>query len=245
MAGDRNDPRVLQILDELQSLASEKDRQGMARFGINTEDAFGVSVRVLRRMARKLGRDHGLALALWATGNREARLLACFVDDPAAVTRKQMDAWARSFDSWDICDAATTSLFDRTPYAWPKSFQWAGRSGEWVKRAGFTLVAGLAVHDKKAGDKQFEEFLSVIEREATDDRNFVRKAVNWALRGIGKRNIRLNEAAVACARRMRAAADERAGSSRGGTPGDRTARWIANDALRELTSGKVQARLAR
>jgi len=217
----------------------------MARYGINVENAFGVSVYMLRTIAKRLGTDHKLALALWKTGNHEARLLACFVDDPALVTERQLESWAADFDSWDVCDQATTSLFDQTELAWSKAVEWAARGEEWVKRAGFALMAGLAVHDKAAADKAFLALLTVIEREAWDDRNFVKKAVNWALRNIGKRDRALNAAALACAQRIRAAADERAGGPRGGDAAARAARWVANDALRELASEKIQARMKR
>ena len=136
------------ILSELQRLGSTRNREGMARFGINVRTAYGVPVVALRRMAKQLGRNHEVALALWATDRHEARILACFVDDPAAVTLKQMEAWVKDFDSWDLCDQATTSLFDRTPHAWRKAVEWAGRNDEWVKRAGFSLMAGLASHDR-------------------------------------------------------------------------------------------------
>jgi len=239
------DPRVASILSELRGMGGERDRAGMARYGINVADAFGVSVYELRKVAKRLGTDHELALALWATGNHEARLLACFVDDPAAVTAEQMEAWAADFDSWDVCDQATTSLFDLTIHAWSKAREWARRDQEWVKRGGFALMAGLAVHDKRADDRAFLRLLPLIERGAPDDRNFVRKAVNWALRNVGKRNRALNAAAVACAERIRAGADRRAGGERGGDAGARAARWVAADAIRELTSDKVRARLAR
>ncbi|CAN5648049.1 DNA alkylation repair protein [soil metagenome] len=234
---------VLAILTELRDMGSERGRAGMARYGINVENAFGVSVYELRKVARRLGTDHDLALALWGTGNHEARLLACFVDDPAAVTAEQTEAWARDFDSWDICDQATTSLFDLTPHAWLKAVEWAERDEEWIKRAGFALMAGLAVHDKAAVDRTFLKLLPLIERGAFDDRNFVRKAVNWALRNIGKRSRALNAAAVLCAKRILAAANERVGGERGGDPGSRAARWVARDAIRELTSEKAHARL--
>jgi 3-methyladenine DNA glycosylase AlkD len=238
-------PRVRSILAELRALGSERDRAGMARYGINVENAFGVSIYELRKVASRLGTDHALALALWATGNHEARLLACFVDDPAKVTVRQLEAWARDFDSWDLCDQATTSLFDQTRHAWPKAVEWAARDEPWVKRAGFAMMAGLAVHDTSATDRKFLRLLPVIERGATDDRNFVKKAVNWALRNIGKRNRALNAAAIACAERIRTAANVRAGGERGGDPAARSARWVATDALRELRSEKVQARTER
>jgi 3-methyladenine DNA glycosylase AlkD len=217
----------------------------MARYGINVENAFGVSIYELRKVAKRLGTDHELALALWDTGNHEARLLACFVDNPEAVTEEQMEAWARDFDSWDICDQATTSLFDLTKHAWTKAHEWAARDEEWVRRAGFALMAGLAVHDKAATDRAFTTLLPLIERAASDERNFVKKAVNWALRNVGKRNRALNDAAIACAEKIRASANKRAGGDRGGDPGARSARWVATDALRELRSDKLQGRLDR
>jgi len=239
----KTDKKVAEILAELRSMGSEKDRAGMARYGINVENACGVSIYELRKIAKRLGTDHALALSLWATGNHEARLLACFVDDPAAVSEGQLESWARDFDSWDICDQATTSLFDLTKHAWPKAIEWSARDEEWVKRAGFTLMAGLAVHDKSASDQRYRKLLPVIARGALDDRNFVKKAVNWALRNIGKRNRTLNAAAIACAEKIRVAANKRAGGERGGDASARSARWVAADALRELTSAKAQARL--
>lgn len=236
--------QVADLLAELRALGSEANRAGMARYGINVERAFGVSVPALRTLARRIGTDHALALALWATGHHEARLLACFVDDPDAVTEAQAQAWAEAFDSWDLCDQATTSLFDRTPLAWPLAVAWAGRDEPWVKRAGFALMAGLAVHDKAAPDRVFMKLLPIIERAAMDDRNFVRKAVNWALRNIGKRNLALHDAALACARRILAAANARAGAPRGGDAGARSARWVATDAIREIDADKLRARLA-
>jgi 3-methyladenine DNA glycosylase AlkD len=237
--------RVRAIVAELCAMASEKNRAGMARYGINVERAFGVSVYELRRIAKRLGTDHGLALALWATGLHEARLLAAFVDDPAKVTGRQMDAWARDFDSWDICDQACTSLFDLTEHAWAKAAEWAKRDEEWRKRGGFALMAGLAVHDKAATDRAFTKLFPLIARAAFDHRNFVRKAVNWALRNLGKRNRALNRAAIACAEKILAAGNRRAGGERGGDAGARAARWIATDALRELRSAKTQARVKR
>jgi 3-methyladenine DNA glycosylase AlkD len=217
----------------------------MARYGINVENAFGVPIPELRRVAKRLGPDHELALALWETGNHEARLLACFVDDPKAVTEGQIEAWSIDFDSWDLCDQATTSLFDRTNYAWPKAAEWALRDEQWVKRGGFALMAGLAAHDKAAPDDAFRMLFRLIERGAFDERNFVKKAVNWALRNIGKRNRTLNAEASACADRIRTTANIRAGGERGGDPGVRSARWVAADALRELTSRGVRSRIER
>jgi 3-methyladenine DNA glycosylase AlkD len=235
--------RVSDVLAELHSLGSEQTRSEMTRIGIRDSRAFGVSVYELRKVAQRIGSDHQLALALWATGHHEARLLACFVDDPNAVTKKQMEAWARDFDSWDVCDQATTSLFDQTPYAWQKAVEWADRREEFVRRGGFALMAGLAVHDRAAANRDFKRLLPLIRRHASDDRNFVKKAVNWALRNIGKRNRALNAAAIACAEKIREEATRRRGSAQGGDPDARAARWVATNALRELRSEKVQARL--
>jgi 3-methyladenine DNA glycosylase AlkD len=237
--------KAAMLVAELRALGSERNRVGMARYGIHVENAFGVPVPELRRVAKQLGQDHELALALWVTGNHEARLLACFIDDPNAVTEEQLEAWVADFDSWDICDQATTSLFDRTKYAWPKASEWAQREEEWARRSGFALMAGLAAHDKAAADAAFRRLFRPIERGAFDERNFVKKAVNWALRNIGKRNRTLNVEAIACAHRIRTAADKRAGGERGGDPGVRSARWVAADALRELTSQGVRSRIER
>jgi 3-methyladenine DNA glycosylase AlkD len=237
--------RAAAILAELAAQGSETDRAGMARYGIKVDDAYGVSVTVLRRMAKGLGHDHELALELWRTGNHEARLLAAFVDEPDKVDERQMESWAADFDSWDLCDEVTTDLFDRTRFAWAQAAAWAGRPEEFVKRAGFALMAGLAVHDKAAGHEAFVALLELVERGAFDERNFVKKAVNWALRNIGKRSLDLDREAVACAQRLRKAADERAGGPRGGDAATRAARWIAADALRELRSPKTLERLRR
>jgi 3-methyladenine DNA glycosylase AlkD len=244
-ARTQKDPRVRELLAELQGMGSERNRAGMARYGINVANAFGVSIEELRKLAKRIGTDHALALALWETGNSEARILAVLVDDPAAVTRAQLEAWVQDFDSWNVCDQATTSLFDLTPHAWEAAVDWAGRDEEWVKRGGFALMAGLAAHDKAASDAAFRRLLRIIEQGAFDERNFVKKAVNWALRNIGKRNRALHAAAIASAERIRAAANQRAGGERGGDPEARAARWVAADALRELSSDKVRARLAR
>jgi 3-methyladenine DNA glycosylase AlkD len=238
--------RAAAVLAGLAPLGSAEALTGMARYGINTADAFGVSVYELRRVAKELGRDHDLALALWATGNHEARLLASMVDEPARVTAAQMDSWAAAFDSWDVCDQVTSNLFDKTPYAWEKVREWSAAEDEWVKRAAFATAAALAVQDKAAADEPFLEILELVRREAGDDRNFVKKAVNWALRNIGKRNLRLHTAAIATAEAILAAADERAAAPGGRKdPAARSGRWIARDALRELRSEKTLARVRR
>jgi 3-methyladenine DNA glycosylase AlkD len=242
-AGEAAD-RARAVLEQLEPLGSEQARAGMARCGIRTDDAFGVSVYELRRAARQLGRDHELALALWATGNHEARLLASMVDDPAQVTEAQMEEWAAAFDSWDVCDQVTSNLFDKTPYAYAKVEEWSVSPDEWVKRAAFATAAALAVQDKKAADEPFLRILGLCRREAGDDRNYVKKAVDWALRNIGKRNARLHAAAVETAEAILAEGDRLAALDRR-DPAARALRWVARDALRELLSDRVAARVRR
>jgi 3-methyladenine DNA glycosylase AlkD len=203
----------------------------MARYGIPADNAFGVSVADIRVLGRRLGRNQDLAAALWETGVYEARMLTSFVGEPARLTSAQMDRWCRDFDSWAICDSLCFHLFDRTPHAWTKVERWSDKRQEFVKRAAFALLASLAVHDKQAADAEFVERLVLIERAATDERNFVKKGVNWALRTVGKRNAALNAAAVTLARRL---AD---------SP-EAAARWVGKDALRELTSPTVVRRLS-
>jgi 3-methyladenine DNA glycosylase AlkD len=225
-------PHVAHILEWLEARGTAYNREGMARFGIHSSKVFGVSMETMRPLARTLVRDHELAQALWVTGWHEARILASMVDDPAAVTPRQMDAWARDFDNWAVCDSVCYQLFDRTPYAMAKVDIWSRRRAEFVRRGAFALMAGLAVHDKTRADADFSRFLPIIERTATDDRNFVMKAVNWALRQIGKRNLALNAAALDLAVCL-------------SSHTSRSARWIGRDASRELASPAVHARLAR
>jgi 3-methyladenine DNA glycosylase AlkD len=210
-----------EILEKLKSAADLSHLEGMNRFGITTNQALGVSLYDLRRIAGKL-RDHALAEQLWLTGIHEARILASIVDDPQQVTSEQMDRWAADFDSWDVCDQVTTNLFDISPYAHLKAIEWAGRDEEYVKRAAFALMAGMAVHNKTADERMFIEFLGVIKDQAGDGRNFVKKAVNWALRNIGKRSPTLRQAAIQMAYEIHDIDSP-------------SARWIASDALRELT----------
>lgn len=218
------------VVDRLRSLGDPEAVEGMTRFGIKSSSSFGVSVPKLRALAREVGRDHLLALKLWETGLHDARLLATMVDDPRQVTIKQMDEWVRDFDSWDVVDGSCGNLFDKTPFAVAKAREWCKREEEFVKRAGFVLMAELAVHDKEAKDKVFLEFLPMIVDGSSDDRNFVKKAVNWALRQIGKRNMLLNRAALSTALKIQKI-DSRA------------AKWVASDALRELKSTQVLKRL--
>jgi 3-methyladenine DNA glycosylase AlkD len=221
--------RCREILQRLKARSDPKAVAGMVRFGISPKGTYGVPVPYIRALAREVGRDHGLAAELWASGIHEARILASMIDVPAQVTERQMDSWARDFDSWDVCDQCCSNLFDKTAFAYGKAAEWSSRKEEFVKRAGFTLMACLAVHDKKAGDGCFAAFFPIIMREAGDDRNFVRKSVNWALRQIGKRNPRLNRKAIATAQRI-------------AKTGSKSARWIASDALRELTGVNVRDR---
>ena len=223
---------VQSALKWLKSHSSPAVREGMARYAIPSDKALGVSMKDMKALGKQLGRNHELAAALWATGVYEARMVCSFVDDPAQVTSAQMDRWCRDFDNWAICDTICFNLFDRTPHAWTKVAQWSHKRNEFEKRTAFALLWSLSMHDKRAGDAQFARGLVLIERAAGDERNFVKKAVNMALRAIGKRNRALNVAAVAVARRL--------ADSEGAT-----ARWIGRDALRELTSPAVTGRLKR
>jgi 3-methyladenine DNA glycosylase AlkD len=215
------------IISILKSLSDPEAVKGMARYGINPKNNLGISIYKLRAIAKEIGKNHELALKLWDSGIHDARLLSCFIEEHAKVTGKQMDSWAKDFDSWDICDQACTSLFDLTPLAWKKVFKWAERDEEFVKRGAFSLIAGLSVHDKKASDKKFEQFFPLIKKHSIDDRNYVKKAVNWALRNIGKRNLALNKQAIKLSGEILKI-------------DSKSARWVAKDALRELNSEKVK-----
>jgi len=218
------------ILKQLKSLADSDAVEGMARFGIATKNAYGVSIPDVRNIAKEVGKDHDLAQQLWDSGVHEARILACMIDDAKQVTEKQMEEWVKDFDSWDVCDQCCSNLFDKTAFAHKKAVELTKRKEEFVKRTGFVLMATLAVHDKKAGDDAFKKFLPIIKKEADDERNFVRKAVNWALRQIGKRNKRLNKTAIETAEQIQ-------------KMDSRSSKWIAADALRELKSEAVRKRL--
>lgn len=219
------------ILQRLKAFANPDAVAGMARFGINPKNTYGISIPTLRKLAKEIGKDHLLAQQLWSSGIHEARILASMIDDPKLVTEKQMEKWVKDFDSWDVCDQCCGNLFDKTLFAYQKAIEWSGKEKEFIKRAGFALMAWLAFHDRKAGDREFTKFLPTIIRESTDERNFVKKSVNWALRQIGKRNRSLNKRAINAAKEIQKI-DSKA------------ARWIAADALRELTSDKIQKRLA-
>jgi 3-methyladenine DNA glycosylase AlkD len=222
---------VKEIISRLKSLESPSDIEGMAHYGINTHKAFGISIYTLRKIAKEIGNDHSLAEDLWKTGFHEARILASYIDRPEWVIEEQMEKWVSDFDSWDVCDQVC-DLFDRTRFAYQKAIEWSKRPEEFVKRAAFALIAGLSVHDKEAADEKLAQFFPIIVRESVDDRNFVKKAVNWALRNIGKRNRILNRMAIDTARTI-------------SNIDNRTARWIASDALRELTSEKIERKLSK
>jgi 3-methyladenine DNA glycosylase AlkD len=229
-AGAQVADRLADALALLHCEARPAELAGMARFGIDIEQRLGLSMPAMRRIAKAIGRDHALALALWDTGTPDARIVAGMVADPRRLTSRQMDVWVKGLRSWDVCDQVCGSAFLQSPWAWNKVAAWSGRRDEFVRRAAFALLATLAVHDHDSPDERFVRALVLVEAAAVDDRNFVRKAVNWALRNIGKRNAALNGAAIEAAKRI-------------GQRGTRAARWIAADALRELTNQARQARL--
>ncbi len=218
------------VLSALRQHARADQLEGMARYGMAVEGRLGVNIPVLRKLAKELGRHHALALNLWESGIAEARILAAMIDDPAQLTEAQMEAWVQDFNSWDVCDQVCLNLFDKTPLAWDKVRQWAARPEEFVKRAAFTLIACLAWHDKQASDEQFIELVPLILEGAKDERNYVKKAVSWALRQLGKRNIRLNQIAIQTAQEM-ATADEK------------SVRWVAHDVLKDLTRQSILQKL--
>ena len=221
-----------EIINKPKALSNPKAVEGMARFGINPENIYGVSIPNLRKMAKDIGVNHTLARQLWESGVHEARILASMVDNPEMATEEQIERWVMDFDSWDVCDQCCMNLLEKTRFAYQKAVEWSSNDNEFTKRAGFVLMARLAVSDKKAGDQQFDQFLPLIKREAGDNRNFVKKAVNWALRQIGKRNLNLNKRAIETAEEIQGM--------------DFTsAKWIASNAIRELTSQAVQQRLQR
>lgn len=223
---------VQEALAWLEHESTPRDRANLARFGITAPKAFGVSMKNMQILAKTLGRSHELATALWATGWYEARMLTAFVDEPDRVTPAQMDRWCRDFDNWAICDTLCFKLWDQLPHAWAKVAQWADRREEFIKRAAFALLASLALHDKGAPDQAFLDSLPLIERAASDERNFVKKGVSWALRSVGRRNAVLHAESVIVARRLAESTQP-------------AARWVGKDALRELTNPKVIQNLKR
>jgi 3-methyladenine DNA glycosylase AlkD len=223
---------VEKVLEKLKSKADPDQLKGMARYGLEVEKRLGVKVPEMRKIAKEIGEDHALALALWETGISEAMILASMVDIPEEVSEDQMEAWVVDFNSWDVCDQVCMNLFEKTPLAWKKVRDWSQREEEFVKRAGFALVACLAWHNKAASDEDFLRLLPVIREGAEDGRNYVKKAVSWALRNIGKRNPNLNEASLEAAKELRAM-------------DSKSARWIGSDAVRDLTSEATRRRLAK
>jgi 3-methyladenine DNA glycosylase AlkD len=226
------DKRIAAALTWLRKHSSKAVRDGMSRYAIPNDDALGVRMADIQKLGKQLGHDHALALGLWKTGIYEARMLCAFVDEADKVTPAQMDAWARDFGNWAVCDTLTFVLWVRTPHAFAKVRKWATHRDEYVKRGAFALLAGIALKDKEATDAQLLRSLALIEKASTDERNFVKKGVNWALRGIGGRNLALNEAAVALARKLAASSEP-------------APRWIGKDALRQLASAPVQRRLKK
>jgi len=220
-----------QVIWELQSRRNQKNIEGMARFGINPKNTLGISIYDLRKIAKEIGKDHQLALKLWESGIHEARILAGFVDEPEKVTEAQLEEWVKDFDSWDTVDQVS-ALIAHTPFVVKKIHEWSKRKEEFVRRTAFSLIAEVGWWDKGMGDRDFEQFFPLIKEAATDERNFVKKAVNWALRNIGKRNKALNRRAITVAKEIQKI-------------DSKSARWIAADALRELTSPAVQSRLAK
>lgn len=225
-------PDVAAVLASLQELATEANLQGMARYAIPSDRAFGVAMRDVQALAKRLGRSHELAAQLWASGWYEARLLACYVDEPALVSSEQMDRWCDDFDNWGVCDTVCFALFDRSPHAWHKVEPWSRREDEFGRRGAFALLWALALHDKGASDAQFERGLQLVEEAAADERNFVKKAVSMALGAIGRRNPALHRAALDLAERLAASQDS-------------AARWVGKDARRKLAGPAVAERLSR
>ncbi len=224
---------VQSVLATLKHLGNPRFRAEMeTRYGIVTKDAFGVRMNEMQRVAKQLGRNHALALALWETGNYEARTVAVFVADPERVTPALMDRWCRDFDNWAICDTVCFKLYDQLPHAFGRVEAWANRKGEFQKRAAFALLASLALHNEDAGDQVFKDMLPLIEAAATDERNFVKKGVSWALRAIGSRSVRLNAEVIAIAKQLK-------------TSTNGTARWIGSDVLRDIARPVIAKRLAR
>jgi 3-methyladenine DNA glycosylase AlkD len=221
---------VEQVIKEIKKYESKEGKEGKARYGINNEKGYGLRTPQMRAIAKQIGKNHELALQLWKTEIHEARHIAAMIADPKQTTEELMEQWLKDFNSWDIVDDCCLTLFDKTPYAWKKAVEWTKRKPEFEKRAGFSMMAILAVHDKKAEDSKFEKFFPYLIKESSDERNFVRKAINWALRQIGKRNARLCRKSIAVAKEIY-------------KKGDATSRWIATDALRELEKYKKEGRI--
>jgi 3-methyladenine DNA glycosylase AlkD len=223
---------VNDVLKRLKAKAKPDQLEGMARYGMTVERRLGVAVPEMRKMAKDIGKDHQLAMKLWKTGIPDAMMVASMVDVPEEVTEEQMEEWVKDFNSWDVCDQVCMNLFEKTPLAWKKARDWSTREEEFVKRAAFSLIACLAWHNKEAPDETFINLVPVIKKETTDERNFVKKAVNWALRNIGKRNAKLHGIALEAAKEIK-------------NMDSKSAKWIASDAIRDLTSDATKRRLKK
>jgi 3-methyladenine DNA glycosylase AlkD len=219
-----------EVLKKLHSLAKPENLVGMARFGITGDKRLGISMPELRKLGRSIGKDHKIALRLWATGIQDAMILAALVGDPLQVTEEQADSWVMDIHSWDVCDQLCMNLFEKIPFADKKIWEWSEREEEFVRRTAFAMIACIAWHDKKAPDSEMIKYFPVIKKGASDDRNYVKKAVSWALRNIGKRNLNLNQESIRLARKIK-------------EEDSKAARWIASDVIRELESEAVKKRL--
>lgn len=224
--------KINEVIKELKSLSDPRVVEGMAKFGIRGEKRIGVSIPELRKMAKTIGKDHKLALKLWSRRIPETMILASMVDDPEKVTEQQMEDWVKDINSWDVCDQLCMNLFEKVPFIIKKIKDWSKRDGEFVKRTAYSLIACLAWHDKESSDEKFINFIPIIKSGVTDERNFVKKAVNWALRNVGKRNLNLNKIVIKAVKEIK-------------KMDSKAARWIASDAIRELTSEKIQKRLTK
>ncbi|MFH1197439.1 MAG: DNA alkylation repair protein [bacterium] len=220
------------VIQKLKSMANSKELAGMARYGMSLTNRLGISMWEIRKIAKEIESDHQLAVELWRTGYQEARMLASFIDIPAEVTEGQMEEWAAEFDTWDVCDQVSTGLFEQTRFTKKKIKEWAKRDEEYVKRSAFAIIAGQAVHDKTSNDEVFENYFPLIKKAATDERNYVKKAVSWALRNIGKRNSSLNSAVLKFANDLK-------------TSESKSARWIANDTIKDITSDATKRKFER
>jgi len=223
---------VEEVIMKLNAHARPDQVEGMSRYGMTSEKRLGVAVPDMRKIAKEVGRSHILAVELWKTGIPEARIVAALVGEKDKLTEKQMEEWVQGINSWDVCDQVCMNLFEKSPLAWKKILDWSGREEEFVKRTAFSLLACIAWHDKEAEDEKFIDVFPVIKKGAADNRNFVKKAVSWALRNIGKRNKKLNKAAIKTAEEIL-------------QTGSKSARWIASDVIRELQSGQVRKRLMK
>jgi len=221
-----------EVIKKLEELSDPKVAEGIAKYGIKTSKIYGVSIPNLRKIAKEIGKNHRLALALWEINTRETRIIACLIDDPKEVTEEQLETWVSEFDNWEICDQCCSNLFEKTKYAYDKAIEWASRKEEFVKRAGFVLMARLALKGKKIEDNAFEDFFQIIKRESKDEREYVKKAISWALRQIGKRNLELNKRAIEVAKELLKI-------------DSMSAQWIAREALKELTSERIQNKLRK